>query len=145
MSVSIKIKLIKKIQVLIVSSIQQVYESQGVSISDKHIELIVRQMSSKVQIAKPGKTSLKSGEIIDLENIQYLNTSMDYFNESLATYIPILYGITRASLKTDSFISAASFQETTKVVLRITVIYSQQRALAIEHDRSTFKGYEPDQ
>ena len=107
---------LRKIQVLIVSSIQQVYESQGVSISDKHIELIVRQMSSKVQVANQGKTALRCGDIIDLENVRYVNESLHYFKEPIAAYVPILNGITRASLKTDSFISAASFQETTKVL-----------------------------
>ena len=107
---------LRKIQVLIVSSIQQVYESQGVSISDKHIELIVRQMSSKVQIANQGKTALRCGDIIDLENVRYVNESLYHFKEPIAAYVPILNGITRASLKTDSFISAASFQETTKVL-----------------------------
>lgn len=107
---------LRKIQVLIVSSIQQVYESQGVSISDKHIELIVRQMSSKVQIANQGKTALRCGDIVDLENVRYVNESLHHFKEPIAAYVPVLNGITRASLKTDSFISAASFQETTKVL-----------------------------
>ena len=107
---------LRKIQVLIVSSIQQVYDSQGVSISDKHVELIVRQMSSKVQIANQGKTALRCGDIMDLENIRYINDSVYVFNQDIAAYIPVLNGITRASLKTESFISAASFQETTKVL-----------------------------
>jgi DNA-directed RNA polymerase subunit beta' len=107
---------LRKIQVLIVSSIQQVYESQGVSISDKHIELIVRQMSSKVQVANQGKTALRCGDIVDLENVRYVNESLHHFKEPIAAYVPVLNGITRASLKTESFISAASFQETTKVL-----------------------------
>lgn len=112
---------LRKIQVLIISSIQQVYEAQGVSISDKHIELIVRQMSSKIQLANPGETMLRCGDIMDLENINYINESIYNFDKLPATYIPILYGITRASLKTDSFISAASFQETTKVLTQSAI------------------------
>ena len=112
---------LKKIQVLIITSIQQVYESQNVSISDKHIELIVRQMSSKVQISHVGETMLRCGDIVELESVDYINKSISYFHKSITTYIPVLHGITRSSLKTDSFISAASFQETTKVLTDATV------------------------
>ena len=78
-------------------------------------------MSSKIQIANPGDTMLRCGDIIDLENINSINHSLHYFQKLVATYIPILHGITRASLKTDSFISAASFQETTKVLTQSAV------------------------
>ena len=112
---------LKKIQTLVITSIQQVYESQGVSISDKHVELIVRQMSSKIQVAQSGHTCLYCGDILELENIKYVNDSIAYSHKTIATYIPILNGITRSSLKTDSFISAASFQETTKVLTNATI------------------------
>nr|QCI07005.1 RNA polymerase b'-subunit [Haraldiophyllum bonnemaisonii] len=105
-----------EIQLLLVKEVQLVYQSQGVDISDKHIEVIVRQMTSKVKIENGGDTDYLPGEIIELQQIESINRSLVLINKLKASYYPILLGITKASLNTDSFISAASFQETTKVL-----------------------------
>jgi len=99
----------------LVNEIQDVYRLQGVKINDKHIEVIVRQMLQKVEILDPGDTTFLTGEQVD-------RTEFDYVNERLgkddrpAVAMPVLQGITKASLQTQSFISAASFQETTRVL-----------------------------
>ena len=105
-----------EIQLFLVKEIQLVYQSQGVDIADKHIEVIVRQMTSKVKIENGGDTDYLPGEIVELQKIELLNKSLSFIHKIPCSYHPILLGITKASLNTDSFISAASFQETTKVL-----------------------------
>jgi len=106
----------KNLQLFLVSEIQQTYSSQGVSIDDKHIEVIVKQMTSKVCIENSGNTTFLPGEIISFQKIETLTNVLNVNDENLPTYTPILLGITKASLNSDSFISAASFQETTRVL-----------------------------
>nr|ARW68298.1 RNA polymerase b''''-subunit [Chondria sp. (in: red algae)] len=108
-------------QFLLVKEIQLVYQSQGVYISDKHIELIVKQMTSKVKIESCGDTDYLPGELVDLQKIESINRSFTLINKKEASYYPVLLGITRASLNTDSFISAASFQETTKILTEAAI------------------------
>lgn len=115
------IKSFRQIQLLLIAEIQNVYKSQGVDISDKHIEIIVRQMTTKVRVEDSGKTTLVPGELVDLEKIRRINAIAQYHNFNTATYIPTLLGITKASLSTDSFISAASFQETARVLTKAAV------------------------
>nr|YP_010170962.1 RNA polymerase b''-subunit [Chondria tumulosa]QSD57103.1 RNA polymerase b''-subunit [Chondria tumulosa] len=115
-----KLSLIE-IQFLLVKEIQLVYQSQGVYISDKHIEVIVKQMTSKVKIENGGDTEYLPGELVDLQKIESINKSCILIGKRQASYYPILLGITRASLNTDSFISAASFQETTKVLTEAAI------------------------
>nr|YP_009315139.1 RNA polymerase beta-subunit [Titanophycus setchellii]SCW23594.1 RNA polymerase beta-subunit [Titanophycus setchellii] len=112
---------IQEIQLFLVKEVQLVYQSQGVDISDKHIEVIVRQMTSKVKIEFGGDTDCLPGEMIELQKIHAINQTMNIMNKQSATYYPILLGITKASLNTDSFISAASFQETTKVLTEAAI------------------------
>nr|QCI05195.1 RNA polymerase b'-subunit [Centroceras clavulatum] len=104
------------IQLFLVKEIQLVYQSQGVDIADKHIEVIVRQMTSKVKIENGGDTNYLPGELVELQKIELINVSLIKSEKLACSYHPILLGITKASLNTDSFISAASFQETTKVL-----------------------------
>nr|YP_009402768.1 RNA polymerase beta'' subunit [Compsopogon caeruleus]ARX96117.1 RNA polymerase beta'' subunit [Compsopogon caeruleus] len=104
------------IQLLLVKEIQAVYHSQSVDIDNKHIEVIIKQMASKVKIIHGGGTGYLPGEFIELQKINNVNSIMSLMNKQYAIYEPILLGITKASLNTDSFISAASFQETTKVL-----------------------------
>ncbi len=99
-----------------ISEIQQVYRLQGVRIDNKHIEIILRQMLQKVEITGPGDTMYLVGENIDKQEVLQINESMVNSSKKPASYISILQGITRASLATNSFISAASFQETTKIL-----------------------------
>jgi DNA-directed RNA polymerase subunit beta' len=99
-----------------VSEVQEVYRLQGVVINDKHIETIVRQMLKKVEIKEPGDSDLLLGEIIDLLDINNINNELKKNNKKPARFERVLLGITKASLQTNSFISAASFQETTRVL-----------------------------
>ena len=100
----------------LVNEAQEVYRLQGVRINDKHIEVIVRQMLSKVRVVTPGNTKFLEGESVERFIFQEENARALAEGKEPATYEPLLLGITKASLSTDSFISAASFQETTKVL-----------------------------
>src|SRR6202000_1674619 len=100
----------------LVKEIQDVYRLQGVKINDKHIEVIVRQMLQKVEILDPGDTTFLTGEQIDRMEFDSENAKRVAQGERAATAMPVLQGITKASLQTHSFISAASFQETTRVL-----------------------------
>ena len=100
----------------LVKEVQAVYKLQGVYINDKHIETIARQMLQKVLIKETGDSSLISGEQIQKRDVLKINKLLESQGKKLVTYEPVLLGITKASLQTSSFISAASFQETTKVL-----------------------------
>ncbi len=96
---------------------QKVYKSQGVDIHDKHIELIVRQMLKKVRVDSPGSTDFLPGQLVDKVVLDRVNTkAASTKSGEPATFEPLILGITKASLATESFLSAASFQETTKVL-----------------------------
>ena len=114
-------KSFKKVQSFILNSVQGVYESQGVTINDKHIEVIIKQMTTKVLITDEGDTPLLKREVIDLYHIQYINKIVEKEKKQVAYYLPLLFGITRAALNNPSFISAASFQETTRVLTKAAI------------------------
>src|SRR5690606_3535336 len=105
----------------LVREIQDVYRLQGVKINDKHIEVIIRQMLRKVEITHPGDTSFLRGEQIDKARVFEANRQIEARGGEPARYEPVLLGITKASLATESFISAASFQETTRVLTEAAV------------------------
>jgi DNA-directed RNA polymerase subunit beta' len=105
----------------LVNEIQEVYRLQGVTINDKHIEVIVRQMLQKVEIDDPGETDLLAGEQIDRVELDAVNDAAQSEGRKPASGNPVLLGITKASLQTRSFISAASFQETTRVLTEAAV------------------------
>jgi len=105
----------------LVSEIQEVYRLQGVKINDKHIEVIVRQMLQKVDITESGDTTLLVGEQVDREEMDEVNAKLPGKKPKFAQGKPVLLGITKASLQTRSFISAASFQETTRVLTEASV------------------------
>ncbi len=116
----------------LVQEVQKVYRQQGVDINDKHIEVIVRQMMRKVRIEDAGDTKLLSGATVDISELKTANEDIDRRNASgetgengeplrKATYTQLLMGITKASLATESFLSAASFQETTKVLTEAAI------------------------
>ena len=109
------------VQNYLVDEIQAVYRLQGVTISDKHIECIVRQMMKKVKIVDPGETELLEGVQISKAMLRVVNRAAMDKDLKPASFEPMLLGITKASLGTDSFISAASFQETTKVLTQAAV------------------------
>ena len=100
----------------LVKEVQKVYKSQGVEINDKHIEVMVRQMLHKVKIEESGSTDFLPGEFVDMNVFEAANTKAIEEDRAPAVAKPILLGITKASLATDSFLSAASFQETTRVL-----------------------------
>lgn len=112
---------LQKVQLYLVNEVQSVYQSQNVDISDKHIEVIVRQMTSKVKVEDGGDTTLLPGELVELQQIDNINEAMTLTRGMPATYSPMLLGITKSSLNTDSFISAASFQETTRVLTEAAI------------------------
>ena len=114
-------KSFKKVQAFILNSVQAVYQSQGVSINDKHLEVIIKQMTTKVLITYEGNTPLLRREVIDLYHIQYINDIIQEQGKQIAYSIPLLLGITKASLNNPSFISAASFQETTRVLTKAAI------------------------
>ena len=112
----LRVKGIKALARYLVDEIQEVYRLQGVKINDKHIEVIVRQMLRRVKITSVGDSSFMLGEQVELQRFEEENERLMQEGKTPATAEPMLLGITRASLTTDSFISAASFQETTKVL-----------------------------
>ena len=114
-------KTFKKVQSFILNSVQSVYQSQGVSINDKHLEVIIKQMTTKVLITCEGNTPLLKREVIDLYHIQYINQIIQSQAKQSAYYVPLLLGITKAALNNPSFISAASFQETTRVLTKAAI------------------------
>jgi DNA-directed RNA polymerase subunit beta' len=103
-------------ELYLVSEVQRVYKSQGVDIHDKHIELIVRQMLKKVRVESSGHTELLPGQLVDRVVLERENARVKKEKKEQATHEPLILGITKASLATESFLSAASFQETTKVL-----------------------------
>ena len=107
---------IKELTEYFVNQVQEVYRLQGVIINDKHIEVILRQMLKKVEVKIPGDSNLLPGEIIEKTNFDFINAKLKAEGKSQVTGERILMGITKASLQTESFISAASFQETTRVL-----------------------------
>nr|YP_010276989.1 RNA polymerase beta'' subunit [Thalassionema frauenfeldii]UHY40512.1 RNA polymerase beta'' subunit [Thalassionema frauenfeldii]UHY40899.1 RNA polymerase beta'' subunit [Thalassionema frauenfeldii] len=114
-------KSFKKVQSFILNSVQNVYKSQGVTINDKHIEVIIQQMTTKVLITDEGDTPLLKREVINLYHINSINQIIENEKKQKAYYLPLLFGITRAALNNPSFISAASFQETTRVLTKAAI------------------------
>ncbi|MDI9849723.1 DNA-directed RNA polymerase subunit beta' [Rhodoblastus sp. 17X3] len=115
------IKGVEELAAYLVNEIQEVYRLQGVSINDKHIEVIVRQMLQKVDITDPGETDFLAGEQVDRMEMDEANEKAIEEGRRPASGTPVLLGITKASLQTRSFISAASFQETTRVLTEAAV------------------------
>jgi DNA-directed RNA polymerase subunit beta' len=112
----LRVKGIKEVQEFLVNAIQEVYRLQGVSISDRHIECIVRQMLENVKIATSGDTAYLKGEIVNRFSFADANAEIKEKGGKEAQAEPVLLGITKASLASSSFVSAASFQETTRVL-----------------------------
>lgn len=108
-------------QQYLVDEVQRVYRSQGVEIADKHVEIIVRQMTKKVKVLEPGDTKLLQGELVEIQQFEAENRIAQEAGLNLAVCEHLLLGITKASLNTESFISAASFQETTRILTEAAV------------------------
>ena len=106
----------REVQLHLVHEVQEVYRSQGVSIHDKHIEIIIRQMLKRVNVLESGDTELLPGELVERPKFEEVNRSVVEHGGTSAAGRPVLMGITKASLATESWLSAASFQETTRVL-----------------------------
>ena len=117
----LRLKGVVALTTYISTEIQEVYRLQGVKINDKHIEIIVRQMMRKAEIVSVGDTNFLKGEQIERSRVLEENEKIEAEGKTPATWVPILLGITKASLSTESFISAASFQETTRVLTEASV------------------------
>ncbi|OWR26914.1 DNA-directed RNA polymerase subunit beta' [Saccharibacillus sp. O23] len=112
----LRIKGIRGVQNYILQEVQRVYRNQGVEINDKHVEVMIRQMLRKIRIVDAGETTLLPGSFVDLHEYEKANKEAMLNGKDPAVAKPVLLGITKASLETDSFLSAASFQETTRVL-----------------------------
>ena len=117
----LRLKGVEELAKYIINEIQEVYRLQGVTINDKHIEVIVRQMLRKAEIIRPGESNLIRGEQLEYTKLTEINEELEAEGKELATFQRVLLGITKASLATESFISAASFQETTRVLTEAAV------------------------
>lgn len=117
----LKIKGVESVQSYLLQEVQKVYRMQGVDINDKHIEIIIRQMMRKIKVDDPGDTGLLPGGLVDMFEFEAENKRAEEEGLTPATGKRILLGITKASLATDSFLSAASFQETTRVLTEAAI------------------------
>ena len=122
------------IELYLVGEVQKVYKSQGVDIHDKHIELIVRQMLKKVRVENNGDTDLLPGQLVDKLVLDRENARVKKEKKEQATEEPLILGITKASLATESFLSAASFQETTKVLTDAAIEGKVDRLLGLKEN-----------
>jgi DNA-directed RNA polymerase subunit beta' len=118
----------------LVKEIQDVYRLQGVKINDKHIEVIIRQMLRKVEISDPGETTFLRGEQVDRARFHEENDRVETEGKIPACFEPMLLGITKASLSTESFISAASFQETTRVLTEAAIRGSSDKLMGLKEN-----------
>ncbi len=125
---------VRAAQKYIIEGAQEVYESQGVTINDKHFEVIVRKMSEKVRVESPGDTVLLPGELIDKNRFEKENAKVLAEGGEPATAQIIILGITRAALYTESFLSAASFQETTRVLTDAAIEGKEDRLLGLKEN-----------
>ncbi len=121
-------------ELYLVGEVQKVYRSQGVDIHDKHIELIIRQMLKKVRVENAGDTDLLPGQLVDKVVLERENARVKKAKGEQATFEPLILGITKASLATESFLSAASFQETTKVLTDASIEGKVDRLLGLKEN-----------
>jgi DNA-directed RNA polymerase subunit beta' len=121
-------------ELYLVGEVQKVYKSQGVEIHDKHVELIVRQMLKKVRVDNAGETDLLPGQLVDKTVLDRENARVKKEKKEQATFEPLILGITKASLATESFLSAASFQETTKVLTDASIEGKIDRLLGLKEN-----------
>jgi DNA-directed RNA polymerase subunit beta' len=122
------------VQIYLVEEVQKVYRSQGVNINDKHIETIVRQMLRKVKVDSPGDTDMLPGELVDRFEYEEVNAKVLAEGGEPATAVPVLLGVTKASLNTRSFLAAASFQETTRVLTEAAISGLTDRLMGLKEN-----------
>jgi DNA-directed RNA polymerase subunit beta' len=122
------------VQLYLVAEVQKVYRSQGVTINDKHIEVVVRQMLRKVRVDAPGDTPLLPNDIVDRFEYEEINARVLAEGGEPATAVPVLLGVTKASLSTSSFLAAASFQETTRVLTEAAISGQTDRLMGLKEN-----------
>lgn len=118
----------------ILESVQETYREQGVTVNDKHIEVIVRQMFRKVRITDGGISLYLEDEVVDKKAVDEENKRLAEKGKKLIEYVPIIQGITKAAVNTESFISAASFQETTKVLSNAAIKGKEDSLLGLKEN-----------
>jgi DNA-directed RNA polymerase subunit beta' len=121
-------------QMYLLSEVQKVYRSQGQNINDKHFEVIIRKMVSKVQITRPGDTDLLPGDLIDFLNLKHVNEGLLEEGKVPAKFVEVLLGITKASLSTESFLSASSFQHTIKVLAQAAIASTEDPLFGLKEN-----------
>ena len=124
----------ESVQLYLVEEVQKVYHSQGVTINDKHIEVVVRQMLRKVQVDSPGDTEMLPSELVDRHVYEDANSRILAEGGEPATAVPVLLGVTKASLSTSSFLAAASFQETTRVLTEAAISGAVDHLLGLKEN-----------
>jgi len=130
----LKIKGLRGVQDYMIREVQRVYNLQGVDINDKHIEVIVRQMLKRVKVEENGDTGLLPGSMVDWLEFEQINKDTEAQGLEAATGSRVLLGITKASLATDSFLSAASFQETTRVLTEASIRGKEDRLIGLKEN-----------
>ncbi|MBQ7047179.1 MAG: DNA-directed RNA polymerase subunit beta', partial [Oscillospiraceae bacterium] len=131
---------VQAVQNYIISEVQKTYRQQGVDINDRHIEVIVRQMLRKIKVDESGSSYLLPGALVDKKEIDEINNSLKTRMENgeenleLVTTLPVLQGITKASSSSDSFLSAASFQETTKALTDAAIRGKSDKLLGLKEN-----------
>jgi DNA-directed RNA polymerase subunit beta' len=130
----LRIKGIRGVQNYILQEVQRVYRNQGVEINDKHVEVMIKQMLRKIKIVDPGDTILLPGAFVDIHEYEAANREAILGGQEPAVARPVLLGITKASLETDSFLSAASFQETTRVLTDAAIKGKVDRLLGLKEN-----------
>src|SRR6185437_12147184 len=124
----------ESVQRYLVSEVQKVYRSQGVPINDKHVEVIIRQMLRRVKVEEQGDTDLLPGELVDRFSFEDINARVMAEGGEPATAEPVLLGVTKASLNTESFLAKASFQETTRVLTEAAIGGARDRLLGLKEN-----------
>ena len=125
---------LEAVQSYLLTEVQKVYRMQGVEISDKHVEVMVRQMLRKVRVINAGDTDLLPGSLVDIHKFTDENKKILAVRGNMATAKPVILGITKASLETESFLSAASFQETTRVLTDAAVKGKVDRLMGLKEN-----------
>ncbi|MEQ6355692.1 DNA-directed RNA polymerase subunit beta' [Lysinibacillus sp. M3] len=130
----LKVKDVSTVQEYLLKEVQKVYRMQGVEIGDKHIEVMVRQMLRKVRVIEAGDTELLPGSLLDIHQFSEANVDAVMNGKNPATCRPVILGITKASLETESFLSAASFQETTRVLTDAAIKGKRDELLGLKEN-----------
>ena len=122
------------VETYLLAEVQKTYRGQGVEIGDKHIEVMVRQMLRKIRVMDNGSTDVLPGSLIEIDDFEKINETALLNGEMPATGRPVLMGITKASLETNSFLSAASFQETTRVLTDAAIRGKEDHLLGLKEN-----------